>query len=34
MKKDICYYLMMAAAAMSQELAPAEREMLNRYLHK
>lgn len=34
MKKNICYYLVMAAAAMGQELAPAEREMLNHYLNR
>ena len=32
MKKNVCYYLMMAAAAMRQELTPVEQKMLNKYL--
>ena len=34
MKKNVCYYLMMAASAMGQELTPDESKMLNKYLSK
>lgn len=34
MKKNVCYYLMMAAAAMGQELTPEACKMLNKYLSK
>ena len=32
MKKNFCYYLMMAAAAMGQELTPAQQKLLSNYL--
>ena len=33
MKKNVCYYLMMAAAAMGQELTPVQLKMLSNYLN-
>ena len=32
MKKNAYYYLMMAAAAMGQELTPVQQKMLSHYL--
>ena len=32
MKKNVCYYLMMVASGMGQELTPAEQKILNAYL--
>ena len=33
MKKNISYYLVMAAAAMGQELTPVQKKMLSSYLN-
>ena len=32
MKKNVCYYLLMAASAMGQELTAEEQKMLTKYL--
>ena len=34
MKKNVCYYMMMAAAAFGQDLTAAEQKMLAEFLRK
>jgi len=34
MKKNVCYYMMMAASAFGQELTTVERKMLAEFLRK